>query len=65
MRVENIYQIIDGCDAKGRLFVVVESDGLGDGLASPDGLHLGLGVLGDVDLDAIVVKPFYFFADYK
>ena len=48
------HQIVDGCNAESSLFVIVESDGLGDGLAPLDGLHLCVGVLRNVNLSAFL-----------
>ncbi len=45
-----IYQIIDSGSAKCSFFVIVKSYSLGNCLAPSDGLHLGLGILGNVNL---------------
>lgn len=50
----SIYQIIDSCSAKCSFFIIVKSDGFGNSLTPPDGLHLGLGVLGHVNLTSLL-----------
>ena len=51
-----IYQIIDSGNAKCGFFIIIKSDSFGDCLAPLDGLHLGLGILGHVNLAPLLAR---------